>query len=35
MPDTNDRPMTAKGYKGPQWLIDRLPRFGNGDDADE
>lgn len=25
------RPMTARGYKGPHWLIDRLPRFGSSD----
>lgn len=22
-----DRPVTARGYKGPKWLIDRIPRF--------
>jgi len=32
----SSRPMTARGYKGPHWLIDRLPRFGDsGDDTDE
>jgi len=28
------RPMTARGYKGPQWLIDNLPRFGSSDASD-
>jgi len=30
--DTSDRPMTARGYKGPRWLIDRLPRFSSRSD---
>lgn len=25
------RPMTARGIKGPHWLIDKLPRFGDSD----
>lgn len=31
MSDTNEsnRPVTARGYKGPRWLIDRLPRCGS------
>lgn len=30
------RPMTARGYKGPHWLIDRLPRFGSSEsESDE
>jgi len=28
---TPDRPDTARGYKGPRWLIDRLPRFSSSD----
>lgn len=24
-----ERPATARGYKGPKWLIDRLPRVGS------
>ncbi|WP_259370390.1 hypothetical protein [Salinarchaeum laminariae] len=27
--DTSDRPKTARGYKGPRWLIDRLPRYSS------
>jgi len=31
MRETEDsgRPVTARGYKGPRWLIDRLPRVGD------
>jgi hypothetical protein len=29
--DSPDRPQTARGYKGPRWLIDRLPRFSSSD----
>lgn len=25
----NERPVTTRGYKGPKWLIDRLPRVGS------
>lgn len=33
--ENNGRPMTARGYKGPRWLIDLLPRVGNsGTDRD-
>lgn len=30
-----ERPVTAKGYKGPRWLINALPRVGTADDDDE
>lgn len=29
-----DRPVTARGYKGPKWLIDRLPRV-SGETSDD
>lgn len=39
MSETEDsrRPETTRIYKGPRWLVDRLPRFGSsdGDDAPE
>lgn len=28
----SERPMTAKGYKAPRWLVDSLPRFGDSDE---
>lgn len=31
---STDRPKTARGYKGPRWLIDRLPRYGSDDGRD-
>jgi len=34
MPD-RDRPVTARGYKGPRWLIENLPRVGNSEGDDE
>lgn len=30
----SDRPVTAKGYKGPKWLIDRIPRFSASSEND-
>lgn len=29
--DNTERPTAARGYKGPRWLIDRLPRFSSSD----
>lgn len=35
MADTEQsRPETARAYKGPRWLIDRLPRFGGSGNDD-
>jgi hypothetical protein len=33
--ETSERPQTARGYKGPRWLIDRLPRFSSDTEAPE
>lgn len=33
VPDSgSERPVTARGYKGPKWLVDRLPRIGRPDE---